>query len=192
MDEERFFKGCAISTLAVLILAGVCFLFGFLAGRDVGKGERGEPEVQRDTVWLPGEPVKDVIEETGKQAAGEVVAVLPLAGEDPRPPLPEAADTTGVQEADTARVERPDSAAVIVPLERKTFEGEYYVATVEGYRPSLVSIEVKPPTMVVTETKTYTKPKRWSVTIGPQVGYGITPTGWQPYAGVGVTFGFSF
>ena len=183
-------KGLGLAVVLSLILAGVCFLFGFLSGRDAARAEF-VPEVKRDTVWLQGEPIKDVIEETGKQAAGAVVAVLPLAGEDPRPPLPEI-DTAGVQKADTTGAERRDSAAVVVPIERKTFEGEYYVATVEGYRPSLVGIEIKPPTMLVTETKTYTKPKRWSVTIGPQVGYGFTPKGWQPYAGVGVTFGFSF
>ena len=33
---------------------------------------------------------------------------------------------------------------------------------------------------------------QWCVTLGVQSGYGFTPKGWQPYAGVGVTAGFSF
>ena len=34
--------------------------------------------------------------------------------------------------------------------------------------------------------------KRWSLTLGPQAGVGITPKGVQPYAGFGLTFGYSF
>jgi hypothetical protein len=34
--------------------------------------------------------------------------------------------------------------------------------------------------------------KRWSFTVGLQVGIGYTPAGVQPYAGAGVTFGYSF
>ena len=60
----------------------------------------------------------------------------------------------------------------------------------EGYNPKLVDIWIAAPTTTITGVRT--KTKHWSVTIGPQVGYGFTPKGWQPYAGIGVTFGYTF
>lgn len=141
--------------------------------------------IQRDTVYLPAVPVRDTIILRSCETAGEVVATLPVAGaaEIPQPP----AET--LQEK--AKAER-DSATVVIPIEQRVYEGEYYKATVEGYRPSLVDMQLKIPAVLVTETKTVTKRKLWSVTIGPQLGYGMTPAGLQPYAGVGVTFGLSF
>lgn len=141
--------------------------------------------VVRDTVYLPAVPVRDTIILRSCEAAGEVIATLPVKGvaEVPQPP----AET--LQEK--AEEER-DSATVVVPIEQRVYEGEYYKATVEGYRPSLVDMQLKIPAVLVTETKTVTKRKLWSVTIGPQLGYGITPAGLHPYAGVGVTFGLSF
>jgi hypothetical protein len=81
-----------------------------------------------------------------------------------------------------------DSVQVEVPMERKTYEGENYRAVVQGFRPELVSIDIRQQTVTVTEYKR----KWWSVTIGPQLGYGFTPAGWQPYAGIGITAGISF
>lgn len=186
MDEDRFMAGCWLSILATLVLAGVCFLFGFVSGRDSVKSSPNG-EVVRDTVYLPATPVQDDINLTSSEAAGEVVATLPVASaaEVPQPPSADSLEVVAVPET-------RDSATVVVPIERKTFEGEFYKATVEGYRASLLDMQLKVPTMLVTETKTATKRKLWSVTIGPQVGYGFTQAGWQPYAGVGITFGLSF
>lgn len=88
--------------------------------------------------------------------------------------------------ADTIR----DTIAVPIPIERKTYATDNYTATIEGFRPQLVDITIYPTTKYITETRTIRK--RWGVTIGAQVGYGITPTGTQPYAGFGATFGYSF
>lgn len=141
--------------------------------------------VLRDTVYLPAVPVRDTIILRSCEAAGEVIATLPVMGvaEVPQPPA-----ETLQEEAEEER----DSVSVVVPIEQRVYEGEYYKATVEGYRPSLVDMQLKIPAVLVTETKTVTKRKHWSVTIGPQLGYGITPAGLHPYAGVGVTFGLSF
>ena len=97
-----------------------------------------------------------------------------------------------VFQKDVEAFQERDSVSVVVPIEQRVYEGEYYKATVEGYRPSLVDMQLKVPAVLVTETRTVTKRKLWSVTIGPQLGYGITPAGLHPYAGVGVTFGLSF
>ena len=141
--------------------------------------------ILRDTVYLPAVPVRDTIILRSCETTGEVVATLPVAGsaEVPQPPA-----EVSQEKAEEER----DSAAVVIPIEQRVYEGEYYKATVEGYRPSLVDMQLKIPAVLVTETKTVTKRKLWSVTIGPQLGYGVTPAGLHPYAGVGVTFGLSF
>ena len=93
-------------------------------------------------------------------------------------------DTTETH--DTTEVH--DSVLVEVPIVENTYTGENYKATVRGFQPELVDIWVKQ--KQVTVAIPYRK--RWGVTVGPQVGVGITPQGWQPYAGAGVTFGYSF
>ena len=81
-----------------------------------------------------------------------------------------------------------DSVLVEVPITEKRYEAENYRATVRGFQPELVDIWVR-------ETSTTIRVpyrKRWGFTAGPQVGIGYTPAGVQPYAGAGVTFGYSF
>ena len=99
--------------------------------------------------------------------------------------LPKAVhDTTEVHDTTTVT----DSVLVEVPIYEKTYAGENYRATVRGFRPELVDIWIKQKETTITVPYR----KRWSFTVGPQVGIGITPQGWQPYAGAGVTFGYSF
>lgn len=184
MEEKTFVKAC-ITTAMLLLIAGVLFFSGYLTGRQVSKRAVVRQEVERDTVYLKAVPVRDTIILRSCEAAGEVIATLPVVGAAEVPQSP--AET--LQEK--AEAER-DSASVVVPIEQRVYEGEYYKATVEGYRPSLVDMQLKIPAVLVTETRTVTKRKLWSVTIGPQLGYGITPAGLLPYAGVGVTFGLSF
>ena len=93
-------------------------------------------------------------------------------------------DTTFVH--DTTAVH--DSVLVEVPITEKRYEAENYRATVRGFRPELVDIWGR-------ETSTTIRVpyrKRWNLTVGPQMGIGYTPAGVQPYAGAGVTFGYSF
>lgn len=93
-------------------------------------------------------------------------------------------DTTEVHDT-TATV---DSVLVDVPITEKSYASSNYNLTIRGFQPELVDIWIRQ------QETTITVPyrKRWSVTVGPQVGYGFTPQGWQPYAGAGVTFGYSF
>lgn len=85
-----------------------------------------------------------------------------------------------------------DSVLVEVPIVEREYRGEEYYAVVGGYDPYLKSIEVYPRTSYITTTETIKERKRWGVTLGVQGGYGFTPKGWQPYAGVGVSFGYNF
>ena len=77
---------------------------------------------------------------------------------------------------------------VDVPISEKHYVSENYRATVRGYRADLVDIWIKQRETIVTVPYR----KHWTWTIGPQAGFGITPEGWRPYAGVGATFGYSF
>ena len=176
MEEKTFVKAC-ITTAMLLLIAGVLFFSGYLTGRQVLERAVVSPKVERDTVYLKSIPVRDTIILRSYDDAGEVVVSLPVAE---------------VCQKEAEVCQERDSASVIVPIEQRVYEGEYYKATVEGYRPSLVDMQLKVPALLVTETRTVAKRKLWSVTIGPQLGYGITPAGLHPYAGVGVTFGLSF
>lgn len=124
--------------------------------------------VRKDTVWLPTVPVPI-----------KIPASVSLSANSADVPQNPPADSTVFQHPG-------DSALVAIPIVEQTFEGDWYRAVVQGYQPVLKSIEIRHP-----ETP---QPKRkwWAVSVGPQVGYGFTPTGWQPYAGVGVTVGIIF
>lgn len=100
----------------------------------------------------------------------------------------------------TERVEVPivrydtirEVAEVELPIEEREYKSEDYKAIVGGFNPYLKSIEVYPRTAYITTTETITKRKHWGVSLGVQGGYGITPHGMQPYAGVGISFGITF
>lgn len=163
-----------------LAVVGVLLGVAFIGGAFVGFKYRQPPEPakpQVDTVW-----VHDTTRLTDSKPVGSVIATLPTA----RP------DTVFVPSIDsaTARVDTiiiaRDSVAVEVPIEQRTYEGEHYRAVVQGFQPELVSIDIRLPEIAAP------KRKWWSVTVGPQVGYGFTPKGWQPYAGIGVSVGLTF
>ena len=81
-----------------------------------------------------------------------------------------------------------DSVLVEVPITEKRYEAENYRATVRGFQPELVDIWIRQKETTIRVPYR----KRWSFTVGPQMGIGYTPAGVQPYAGAGVTFGYSF
>jgi hypothetical protein len=82
--------------------------------------------------------------------------------------------------------------AAEIPIERKTYQTEDYKAEIEGFRPSLVSMEIYRQTQFVTKTETLRIPdtRRWG--IGLQAGYGVSVQGGfvkpHPYLGVGVQY----
>lgn len=95
------------------------------------------------------------------------------------------------------RVERDtitlrDTILVEIPIEEKEYKGKDYRAVVGGYNPYLKSIEVYPTTKYINTTETVKERKRWGFGVGVQGGYGYTPKGFQPYVGVGFSFGYSF
>lgn len=80
----------------------------------------------------------------------------------------------------------PDSVAVEIPITQREYEAEDYHAWVSGYEPSLDSIFVYSKREVVTIREPPNKPKRWG--IGVFAGYGVTPHGLQPCAGLSINY----
>lgn len=78
-----------------------------------------------------------------------------------------------------------DSAEVAIPITQAVYSGEDYRAYVSGFRPALDSL-VYTRTCYSLMPSHQTAPSRWS--IGLQAGYGITPRGFQPFIGIGVSF----
>ncbi len=154
--------------IALVLAVGASFALGYISARRKYERPVEMPDTVTITKW-----VRDTILEPKYSF---IVKHIPV-------PLP-VHDTTFLR--DTSIV--TDTVLVDVPITEKTYQGDNYRATIRGFQPELTDIWVKQ-----TE-RTITVPyrKRWSVTAGPQVGFGFTPQGWQPYAGVGVTFGYSF
>lgn len=158
--------------MALVIFIGAVIGAFFLGRATVKVEPTGTTNIERDTVV-----VRDTITE--------------------RYPMEVVREVVRTEYKHLTRVERDtitlrDTVLVEIPIEEREYKGLDYRAVVGGYSPYLKSIEVYPTTEYITKTETVTKRKRWGVSIGLQGGYGITPKGWQPYAGLGVSFGYTF
>lgn len=92
------------------------------------------------------------------------------------------ADTAELTSADV-EVTTPDSLTLQLPITQNVYEGEDYKAYVSGVYPSLDGLFVYPRREIVTIKK---PPKRWH--IGPTVGFGYTPHGFEPFIGISLTY----
>lgn len=79
-----------------------------------------------------------------------------------------------------------DSVDVIVPMETKVYEDSSYRAVISGAWVSLDTIQVYPLHEITTIRHPVPKNRHWAIGIG--AGYGITPRGLQPWAGVTLTY----
>lgn len=176
-----------VLVLAALFAVSASYWLGREFGRREGERTPQRPDTVRVTKWL-----HDTVTVESSRPSGSVQAWLPVV----KPEAPEVPDTTiSKMEAvapDTTitKIETvaPDTVLVEVPLEEKVYIGDNYRAIVRGYQPELTDIWVRE----TVSTIRVPVRRRWNVTAGPQVGIGITPDGWRPYAGVGITFGYSF
>lgn len=92
------------------------------------------------------------------------------------------ADTAELASADVETI-ATDSLTLQLPITQNVYEGEDYKAYVSGVYPSLDSLFVYPRREIVTIKK---PPKRWH--IGPTVGFGYTPHGFEPFIGISLTY----
>lgn len=160
------------STIIIALAAVVAVFASFWLGGEYVRHKGLVPSERPDTViverWVHDTvsvPVETVV-------VKREIAYLPVH------------DTTMVHDTTEIR----DSVLVEVPITERHYAAENYRATVRGYNPELVDIWIKRKETTVTVPYR----KRWGFTVGPQVGVGFTPQGVQPYAGAGVTFGYSF
>ena len=86
-----------------------------------------------------------------------------------------------------------DTAFVTLPKEEVEYRDSSYRAVVSGWRPRLEELEIYQREKIVTiQTEKYVpvpEARRWG--LGVQAGYGITPRGFQPYLGVGLSYNFA-
>lgn len=158
-----------IAILALIIFIG-CVVGAFFFGRATTRTDIVRAEIERDTII-----VRDTIREYYPQEVERVVVR-------------------------TERVEVPvivcdtihDTVYVNLPIEEREYKSRDYRVIIGGFNPYLKSIDVYPQTVYINATESITTRKRWNLMLGVQGGYGITPMGWQPYAGVGVSFGYNF
>lgn len=168
----------------IAILFGIIFVGGcvgsFFFGRATIKDTTiVSTKIERDTIII-----RDTVRESypaavDKKKVGSVAVKAPVVA---TPAKDKARDTVYIR----------DTVWVELSMEEREYKGKDYRAVVGGYSPYLKSIEVYPTTKYINTTETVTKRKRWGFGVGVQGGYGITPMGWQPYAGVGFSFGYSF
>lgn len=150
-----------------LLVGGLSYWTGWRVGHKSVFVPADKPDTVTVTKWIPA----------------------PITEPETKPILPKVFflpvhDTLAVHDTTAVR----DSVLVEVPMEEKTYTGEDYRATIRGFQPELTDIWVRHKETVITQLYR----KRWSFTVGPQVGVGYTPQGLQPYAGAGITFGYSF
>lgn len=159
-----------IAILASIIFAG-CVVGSFFFGRATIKDTTiVSTKIERDTI---------IVRDTIRQYYPKEVERVVVRTERVEVPI---------VQCDTIR----DTMWVNIPIEEREYRSGEYFAIVEGYNSMLKYIEVYPRTAYINTTETIKERKHWGVSLGVQGGYGITPKGWQPYAGVGVSFGYSF
>ena len=85
-----------------------------------------------------------------------------------------------------------DTAFVQLPREQVEYRDTSYRAIISGFLPRREELEIYQREKVVTiQTEKVVRvpdARRWGV--GVQAGYGITPAGFQPYLGLGVSYNF--
>ncbi|MBR5198212.1 MAG: hypothetical protein IKW20_00105 [Bacteroidales bacterium] len=80
-------------------------------------------------------------------------------------------DSLLVQVHDTTRIN--DTIFVALPMERKTYKGEEYLAEISGYKPNLDRMEVYPKTIYVKSAQTIRHKNRLSM--GMEASYSTIP-----------------
>ena len=83
-----------------------------------------------------------------------------------------------------------DTTYLPLPREYVTYQDSSYRAVVSGFRPRLEELEMYPKKEIITiqTEKTIVVPDKKRFGVGVQAGYGITPAGFQPYLGVGISY----
>lgn len=159
-------EGSIKNILLACVVITVIFLAGFLTRQCTFKMPEPEIKEHRDTVYFPDTvkvpvpvEVERIVKDTMYVDVGDVVVVH-------------------------------DTTYLPLPREYVTYQDSSYRAVVSGFRPRLEELTMYPKKEVVTiqTEKVYTEYKHYKFGVGIQAGYGITPSGFQPYLGLGVSY----
>jgi|GEM_PF-272156 hypothetical protein len=192
------------------ILLAIGGLIAFLAGFFIGKDRTEKPPC---TVTETRETTVDTIPYYAPMPQSELVSgthlyTLPVYsflgggyGGEPRQRHNNdrlSIDATITAHNDTGDEGKPqccgDSAiaadselkVVELPIIQRHYADSTYEAWISGpVDPQLDSVKVFAPATIITRQE-WKPPKRWH--IGPTIGYGYTPQGFQPYIGISVTY----
>ena len=188
------------------ILTGLIGLTAFLAGLFTGRGSTEEDglamtetrETRVDTIAdrepaARGERIVGSLRfacGTGRRGGGIArERAMTQPGPDGTGNLRKADGGSGGDEGtarERAMTQREDSGVVELPVIQRHYADSTYEAWVSGpLDPRLDSVRVFAATTVVTRREPGRR-KRWH--IGPSVGIGCTPHGFEPFIGVSVTF----
>lgn len=180
MTTQNKYISYGVIALLLLLLGGVMGAFGYSyisPCRELPNYGKPEVVIVRDTIKVPVPvPVSDGVVNKVVVPTRKNIDTVQI---DERTP-----DGTNVPTQDKDPVDDTPSVLpsgdVEIPIERKTYQTEDYKAVVEGWRPSLVSMEVYPKTTTITQTKL--KKPWFSLSVGPGVGYDGKE--FKPYVGV--------
>lgn len=164
------------STIILVLAFILAIIASFVAGGIVGRRHAKRPSNRPDTIYINTWRPESINKPKDSLFVKTKLVFLPV-------PLP-VHDTIPVHDTTAVR----DSVLVEVPIVEKVFPGENYRAVVRGFNPELVDIWVNERQTIIRVPYL----ERWSFTIGPQGGVGLTPKGVQPYIGFGGTFGYTF
>lgn len=178
--------------MKLVLFIAVCVIAG--AGLHKCQNARqGEPQETTRSVVVDTLTYYDTIpyyepEPRAEIHLGNVIRFLPVF-------IPKADEQTGAEAPGQGQIKsaeaseqglNKDTVAVEIPITQREYEGEEYHAWVSGYEPKLDSLLVFPRHDVVTIREPPDKSKRWSV--GVFAGYGVTPHGLQPCAGISINY----
>ena len=174
----------------ILLIVAVCIVIGARMQKcqsPQGSNAERPPGAEADTVtYVDTIPYYEPTAKSTAQLGYKFITIPYYSGfgySDTGDTLPRIRADTEVGEIIIDADAEEDSMRLGLPMVQNVYEDTAYRAYVSGVYPRLDSIYVYPTREVVTINK---PPKRWH--IGPTVGYGLTPQGFQPYIGVSVTY----
>ena len=174
--------------LAIVFILAICISVGaYLHKCQSPPGDipgRGECVMDTVTIYDTIPYIEPAPESSTPKGYISVTVPAPMPGHGERADsLPDIRADTADQICATNSADNPDSLTLQLPITQNVYEGEDYKAYVSGVYPSLDSLFVYPRREIVTIKK---PPKRWH--IGPTVGFGYTPHGFEPFIGISLTY----
>lgn len=174
-----------------LLLMVFCFAAGFFMSRQSSKSiiKDSTAEITVEETSVSVDTVREILPKpTDEKPVRKETVILAVAEKAKNRKF---ADVECKEETDEIVNESEedqtpgDSTAVELPVTQKYYKGEGYEIWVSGYAQQLDSAKIYNRTETIVARKEK-PPNRWH--LGISVGYGMTPDGMQPFAGITLTY----